>query len=116
MDYNGGQSEYEEESINDETSNKSTKIQSEKNLRRRGETVGEFILYCILLYCTVLLCIVFYCTVLYCIILYCTVLYFIILYCTVWYYIVLYHLKTTEIKHTKKEIIHNNYGGFILIY
>ena len=43
MDYNGGQSEYEEESINDETSNKSTKIQSEKNLRRRSETVGEFI-------------------------------------------------------------------------
>ena len=43
MDYNGRQSEYEEESINDETSNKSTKIQSEKNLRRRSETVGEFI-------------------------------------------------------------------------
>ena len=56
MDYNGGQSEYEEESINDETSNKSTKIQSEKNLRRRGETLGEFILYCILLYCAVLCC------------------------------------------------------------
>ena len=43
MDNSGGQSEYEEESINDETSNKSTKIQSEKNLRRRSETVGEFI-------------------------------------------------------------------------
>ena len=42
-DNSGGQSEYEEESINDETSNKSTKIQSEKNLRRRSETVGEFI-------------------------------------------------------------------------
>ena len=42
-DNSGGQSEYKEESIDDETSNKSTKIQSENNLRRRSETVGEFI-------------------------------------------------------------------------
>ena len=48
------------------------------------------VLHCTVLYCTVLYCTVLYCTVLYCTVLYCTVLYCTVLYCTVLCCAVLY--------------------------